>query len=449
MRIVWLIVLALLISGGYWVWTRIERTPPTIGTLTSPAFASTSYEHEFRFADAGTGLRSARVWVEANGQVYELAKQEFPGNPFTGATLDIESPIQISMNPKQLGIPDGEATLHAEAHDFSWLDNTAEVSIPLTIDTKPPRVSLLTGLTYVRKGGTELALYEVEDGVEKSGIQVGERYFDGFPDPNDKRRRIAFYAIPADAPAGVQPTLVATDRAGNEAKVALVTNVLPREFPSDTITLTDAFMASKVAELLGSFDGSALDGYLKINREMRKENDAQLFELGHKSGPERVWSGAFVQMPNTNTGAHFAERRSYVYDGKVVDTQMHMGFDFASTSHASVPAANDGVVVWAGPLGIYGNTVVLDHGLGLFSLYGHMSEISVEKRSAVSKGESLGKSGTTGLAGGDHLHFAMLLDGVFVDPLEWFDAKWITEHIEAKLTAATSTATGAAAPATR
>jgi murein DD-endopeptidase MepM/ murein hydrolase activator NlpD len=439
MRIVWLIVLALLIGGGWWTYTRMERTPPQIGTLATPAFASASYEHEFRFSDGETGLRSAHVWLEAGGKVYELAQEEFPGNPFSGASIDIERPVEIAIDPKALGIPDGQATLHAEAHDFSWLDNTAHVAIPLTIDMKPPRVSLLTGLTYVRRGGTELAIYAVEDGVEKSGIQVGDHYFSGYVDPTDPKRRIAFYAIPAGAPEGVQPVLVAEDRAGNQAKVALVANVMPRAFPEDTIPLSDEFMAGKVAELLGSFDGSSLDGYLKINREMRKENDAALFELGQKSGPERVWTGAFTQMPNTHTGARFAERRSYVYDGKVVDTQTHMGFDFASTSHAPVPAANDGVVVFAGPLGIYGNTVVLDHGLGLFSLYGHLSEIGVEKGNPVSKGDALGKSGTTGLAGGDHLHYAMLLDGVFVDPIEWFDAKWIADHIEGKLTAAAQT----------
>lgn len=436
MRIVWLIVLALLIGGGYWVYTRVERTPPEIGTLTTPAFASQSYEHEFRFSDADTGVRSARVWLEAGGKVYELAREEYPGNPFTGAALDIERPIGVSIDPKALGIPDGDATLYAEVHDFSWLDNSAQVAIPLTVDTKPPRISLLTGLTYVRRGGTELAIYTVEDGVEKSGIRVGDFWFDGFVDPSDKRRRLAFYAIPADAPADAKPVLVAYDRAGNEARVALVANVLPREFPQDTIRLSEEFMAGKVAELLGSYDGSALDGYLKINREMRKENDKQLFELGQKSALERIWSGPFVQMPNTHTGAHFAERRSYVYDGQVVDAQTHMGFDFASTSHAPVPAANDGVVVFAGPLGIYGNTVVLDHGLGLFSLYGHLSEIAVQHGAAVAKGDVLGKSGTTGLAGGDHLHYGMLLDGVFVDPIEWFDPKWISEHIEGKLAAA-------------
>jgi len=436
MRLVWLIVLVLLVGAGGWAYTRVERTLPLISTRTTPAFANGNYEHEFLFSDEGTGLRSARVWLEADGKEYELASESFPGNALMGASLEIERPIKVVVKPNELGIADGSASLHAEVHDFSWVDNTSEVSIPLTIDTKPPHVSLLTGLTYVRKGGSELAIYTVEDGVEKSGIAVGDRFFRGFVDPRDAKRRLAFYAIPADAADGVKPALIATDRAGNEARVALVANVMDRTFPTDTIALSDSFMQAKVSELLGSFTGTPLEGYLQINREMRKENDAKLVEITANSSADRVWSGAFIQMPNAHAGAKYAERRSYVYNDQVVDQQTHMGYDFASTSHADIPAANDGVVVFVGPLGIYGNAVVVDHGLGLFSLYGHLSEIAAEKGQPVAKSESLGKSGTTGLAGGDHLHYAMLLDGSFVDPLEWFDPKWIAEHIEGKLEAA-------------
>ncbi len=433
MRLVWLIVLVLLVGAGGWAYTRMERTPPAIRTITTPAFASSSYEHEFNFSDSGTGLRSARVWLEADGKEYPLASEEFPGNALLGASLDIERPLKVAVDPKALGIPDGTAMLHAEATDFAWVDNTAHVSVPVTIDTKPPRASLLTGLTYVRKGGSELAIYTVEEGVERSGIAVGDRFYRGYADPRDPKRKLAFYAIPTDAPEGDRPVLVAVDRAGNETRVALVANVMDRVFPSDTIGLSDSFMSAKVGELLDAPLATPLEGYLKINRDMRKENDAALAELTRTSSEDRIWTGAFVQMPNAHAGAKFAERRSYVLNGEVVDRQTHMGYDFASTSHAPIPAANDGVVVFAGPLGIYGNTVVVDHGLGLFSLYGHLSEIAVQKGEAVAKSESLGKSGTTGLAGGDHLHFAMLLGGDFVDPLEWFDPKWIAEHIEGKL----------------
>jgi hypothetical protein len=438
MRIVWLILFVLALGAGYYAYTRLERDAPVIGTLTSQSFVGAEYRHVFRFNDAGSGVRHAHVWLEAGGKTYELADQEYPGNVLTGADLGLEREIEVVVKPKELGIADGNATLQAEASDYAWLPNTTAVQVPLSIDTTPPRASLLTGLTYVRRGGSELAVYTVEEGVDKHGIAVGSAFFPGFVDPADAKRRLAFFAIPADAPEGVKPTLVVTDRAGNETKIALVTSLLDRSFPADTIPLTNDFMTAKVTELLANFSGTPLEGYLKINREMRKENDATLAELCTKSSVDRLWSGPFEQMPNTHAGAKFAERRSYVLEGKVVDTQTHMGYDLASTSHADVPAANDGVVVWAGPLGIYGNAVIIDHGLGLFSLYGHLSEIAVDKRRPVNKGDVLGKTGTTGLAGGDHLHFAMLLDGVFVDPLEWFDKKWIDDHIEGKLSAKAS-----------
>jgi len=441
MRIVWLIVLMLVGGVSYYAWTRLERQAPVVSTLTTPAYVGAEYHHLFRFKDEGSGVRHARIWLEANGKTFPLAEQEYPGGVLTGAELGLEREIEVVLKPKELGLADGEATLNAEVTDYSWVANTAAVGIPLSVDTTPPRASLATGLTYVRRGGSELAVYSVEEKVEKHGIAVGDKFFPGFVDPGNPSRRLAFFAIPTDAAPGVKPALVVTDRSGNSTRIDLVTSLLERQFPADTIPLTDDFMSAKVTELLSGFGGSPLDGYLKINREMRKENDTTLVELCQKSSVDRIWSGPFEQMPNTHAGAKFAERRSYMYQGKVVDQQTHMGYDLASTSHADVPAANDGVVVFAGPLGIYGNAVILDHGLGLFSLYGHLSEIGVKNHTPVAKGETLGKTGTTGLAGGDHLHFAMLLDGVFVDPLEWFDKKWIDDHIEAKLSTA-KTATG-------
>jgi murein DD-endopeptidase MepM/ murein hydrolase activator NlpD len=433
MRIVWLIVLFLLAGAGYYAYTRLEREAPVVSTMTTQAFVGAEYHHLFRFKDAGSGIRHVRIWLDSNGKTYMLAEQEYPGSMLTGAELALEREVEVTVKPKELGVGDGSASLNAEATDYGWLANKSLVSVPLAIDTTPPHASLLTGLTYVRRGGSELAVYTVEDKVEKHGIQVGDKFFPGFVDPGDPGRRLAFYAIPTDAPANVKPVLVVSDRAGNSTKIELVTSLQERTFPADNIPLNDEFMNAKIAEILQGWTGSPLDGYLKINRDVRKENDATLVELCQKSSVDRIWSGPFEQMPNTHAGASFAQRRSYVYQGKVVDQQTHMGYDLASTSHASVPAANDGVVVFAGPLGIYGNAVVLDHGLGLFSLYGHLSEIGVKNHTAIVKGESLGKTGTTGLAGGDHLHFAMLLDGVFVDPLEWFDKKWIGDHIEVKL----------------
>jgi murein DD-endopeptidase MepM/ murein hydrolase activator NlpD len=130
--------------------------------------------------------------------------------------------------------------------------------------------------------------------------------------------------------------------------------------------------------------------------------------------------------------ALFADRRTYLVGGKPVANSLHVGVDLASTANAPIEAANNGVVVFAGPLGIYGNAIMIDHGMGLFSLYGHMSAISTTVGKAVKKEDVLGRSGISGLAGGDHLHFSILVGGQFVNPQEWWDPHWIDDNITKK-----------------
>jgi len=129
----------------------------------------------------------------------------------------------------------------------------------------------------------------------------------------------------------------------------------------------------------------------------------------------------------------FATRRTYYYEGKEVDTQFHLGFDLASVRQAEIQASNDGVVVLASYFGIYGNCMVIDHGYGLMSLYGHLSTINVETGQRVERGDVIGRSGATGLAGGDHLHFGILLQGLPIDPREWWDEHWIQDRLALKL----------------
>jgi len=112
---------------------------------------------------------------------------------------------------------------------------------------------------------------------------------------------------------------------------------------------------------------------------------------------------------------------------------VHLGFDLSDVQNSPVEAANDGRVVWAKNLGIYGNCIVLDHGYGLQSIYGHLREINVKEGEMVKKGQNMGISGETGLAGGVHVHFSMQIDGVQVNPREWWDEHWIHDRIMSKL----------------
>ena len=118
---------------------------------------------------------------------------------------------------------------------------------------------------------------------------------------------------------------------------------------------------------------------------------------------------------------------------------MHLGFDLASTAGAPVHAANRGRVVHAGWLGIYGNCVILDHGMGLQSLYAHLSSIEVKSATWSTWTRRSVTAASTGLAGGDHLHFTMLLGGNAVTPIDWWSAQWVQDRVMRKLVEAGGT----------
>ena len=211
-----------------------------------------------------------------------------------------------------------------------------------------------------------------------------------------------------------------------------------RNFKSDSLELKDDFLLSVENKLRNLAPNAAnpLECYLYINNQVRAANVQTLREIGKDTAAAMLWSGTFTRLPRSAARAGFADHRFFHYQGKLVGESFHLGFDLASVRNADVPAANSGRVVYTGDLGIYGNLVVIDHGLGLMSLYSHLSEIQVNKGDVVKKGQTIARTGSTGLAFGDHLHFGMLVGGVEVTPLEWIDPKWIRDNITGRLEAA-------------
>jgi murein DD-endopeptidase MepM/ murein hydrolase activator NlpD len=229
------------------------------------------------------------------------------------------------------------------------------------------------------------------------------------------------------------PMAFARNPAGAEATARFWYKLFPKKFRSRDLAIDDAFLEKVVNQIDPGSSGDLLSRFLRINGEMRRQNNQTLAGLRLKTADHFLWSGPFLPLTNAAVESAFADKRSYIYKGKKVDEQVHLGFDLAVTLHVSVPAANDGSVVWADNLGIYGNCVVIDHGYGLQTIYGHLSEIAVKPGDTVKKGQSLGRSGSTGLAGGDHLHFSMQVDGVQVNPIEWWDEHWIKDRILSKV----------------
>ncbi len=437
-------LLVLSIVAGSALWLRCEGNPPDLRAPEAVYVGREGTSVAIGASDVQSGVHTLKVVLRHAGGETVLFEREYPGNPFTGGDLGPEVPeAQLEIDPKALGLREGGAFLVVDATDWSWArflrGNTTHREIPLTVDLHAPRVSVGNGLTYVRRGGSGSVVYRLDEEAARDGVEVDDRFFPGVPLPGaDEGARFALFGIARDVPANPRIQVVAEDRAGNRSARSWPTRLQERSFDDVPIRLSQRFMETKVPELasaLGVDEGSRVADFQKINREVRAANEARIREIVKQSVPEKLWEGAFEQLRNSAVTSRFAEHRTYFLDGEQISEAIHYGYDLASLAGAPVGASNAGRVIFADDLGIYGNCVILDHGQGLSSLYAHLSRIDVTPGDAVAKGETIGLSGETGLAGGDHLHFAILVRGVYVDPVEWWDQKWVREHVEARLEA--------------
>ena len=328
------------------------------------------------------------------------------------------------------------------------LTSTASKDFQVRLD--PPRIAVLSTHHYVNHGGAEMVVYKATPADITSGVRVGDLEYPGFPaagagvDGADPSLRVAFFALLYDQPLNTPITAFARDEAGNQAKATFVDNVFEKPFKKSRIEIDDTFINRVVPDILehspelkmtapAASTPEMLAAFLRVNGELRKINADQIAALALKTSPKKLWQEPFVQLGNSKVEASFADHRTYFYKGQEVDQQTHLGFDLAVTAHVPVASANAGIVVNASWLGIYGNCVIVDHGLGVQSLYGHLMSFDVKVGDAVTRGQIVGLSDSTGLAGGDHLHFTLLVGGRMVNPVEWWDPHWMADRVDRKL----------------
>ncbi len=379
--------------------------------------------------DEGSALKNLQVVVQQGDLRKVLLAKEY------------EPEVQSSRETvtlKGVGLKDGTIQLTVVAGDRSiyhfGAGNQSEQVFSLTFDGTPPRLNVLSRAHNINQGGSALIIYDIAEDVEKTGMRVGETFFPGYQ--LDSGSYACLFAFPHDmAESDFTPTLVAVDRAGNEGRGGFYYHANTRRFRHDRINISDNFLAAKMPQFEQYFPGvdSLVEIFLKVNRELRAENRRALRDYGLQTLPSPQWTESFERMARAASKAQFGEKRSYFYKGEKIDEQTHLGVDLASISQAPILAANHGRVVFADFMGIYGNCVIVDHGLGLQSLYAHLTSYNVEAGQEVRKNEQIGTSGATGMAGGDHLHLGMTLSGVPVNPVEWWDAQWLQNNITEKL----------------
>ena len=441
------VLLVLALAAAFFVSLRVGVAPTLDVRVGGPAIGRRT-EVVVTAKAPGRGLAGLRVELEQEGRTHPVAARVHrPLAPwsFSGARTETD---EMRIDVGRGAVPDlkeGEAVLRVIAMRApTWLRRPDPVvkELRLPVRLVPPALSLLSAQHYLAQGGAGVVVYRVAKTAVQDGVRAASWFFPGARLPGGgEEDRFALFGVPWDLTDEDELRLEAEDDAGNVSSLAFVDRFFPRPPTRDRIAVADDLLGRVVPEILeqtpGLADrGSLLENYLQVNRDLRRTNAAQLVELKDRSARSFLWKEPFLPLPNAKVMSAFADQRTYVYEGREVDQQTHLGFDLAVVARTPVPAGNRGVVLLARYFGIYGNTVVLDHGYGLMSLYGHLSSIDVKEGQQVERGEVLGRTGATGLAGGDHLHYTTLLGGLPVNPMEWWDAHWIQDRVASKLGAA-------------
>jgi murein DD-endopeptidase MepM/ murein hydrolase activator NlpD len=439
-----LLIVGLALAGAYVIAGR--GAPPHLTIEKPDRFVGQAGALDV-VADAPNARFTAlTITLEQNGHAYPLftleGAQTASVTRVDGNRLRVSRPIGKQSVPE---LQSGPARVVVTATRPSLLNLrtlTSTATKDFQVRLEPPRIAVLSTKHYVNHGGSEMVVYRATPADIASGVRVGDVEYPGFPLSGEAK--VAFFALLHDQPLNTPIAAFARDEAGNQAKASFVDNVFEKPFKKSRIEIDDKFINRVVPDILehspelkmtapAESTPEMLAAFLRVNGELRRINADQIAALAAKTSPARLWDGPFVQLGNSQVEASFADRRTYIYKGKEVDQQTHLGFDLAVTEHVPVAAANSGIVQNASWLGIYGNCVIIDHGQSVQSLYGHLMSFDVKVGDKVTRGQIIGRSDSTGLAGGDHLHFTMLVGGRMVTPVEWWDPHWIADRVERKL----------------
>jgi len=379
--------------------------------------------------DEGMGIKNVQVVVIQGNNQYPLLKRDFsPQSRVADLDLDL-SVLKLQEGGLQIEVITTDQSIY-----HLGKGNSTQQLFTLTYDTRAPVISLLSKAHNFTKGGSGLVAFGLNEEVETAGVQFGDYFFPAFQQESGNYACLVAYPYNVKEKDFV-PRVMARDRAGNERQLGIYYRATNKKFRQRKINISDKFLAQKIPEFetLAPDAGKPLDIFLYVNREIRQQNRDRIAEFSSQTASTPIWEGHFLRQPKAASLARFADYRTYYYKGKQIDKQVHLGQDLASVAQAEIVAENAGEVLWAEYLGIYGLCVMLDHGLGLQSLYAHMSQLDVQPGDMVTRGQVIGRSGATGMAGGDHLHLGIFVSGIPVQPIEWWDKNWMKNNIESKL----------------
>jgi murein DD-endopeptidase MepM/ murein hydrolase activator NlpD len=446
--VLFLVVIAALAFGGAYLYAgRLEG--PAIEIRTPEKYVGQTTPLEFVVDTPDGQFHNVQAVLEQEGQstiVFSTDPNQQPAGEVTQEAADRMYVIRQIGKQALPKLKAGPAKLTITAtRPVVYGIRTAETTVTRDLEVRldPPRVGVISLHHFINHGGPEFVAFRATPADVTAGVQVGNVEYPAFAGTSvgiaDPGVRVAFFALAYDQDRNAPITVLARDVAGNAASSNIERRVFPKPFAKSRIEIDDAFLQRVVPAIAQNTPGAGIDtndalkGFLTINRDLRRQNNQTIADLAKKTRPEMLWREAFSALRNTSIESRFADYRTYFYKGQEIDQQVHLGFDLASLQQAPVTASNRGVVLLARYLGIYGNCVIIDHGLGVQSLYGHLSTMDVQEGDTVEKEQTIGRTGATGLAGGDHLHFTLLINGVAINPIELWDPHWMEDRVFRKI----------------
>ncbi len=424
------IVLTAIGVMGYFLFKDSE--PPTITLSPTNGKATLVKPFTIQAGDKLSGLASIKVMVSRGTQSMVILDRNFSDKPKS---------YKESFTLSNSHLPDGDFNIDIEVIDASHANfgngNKKEISYTFDMDTKPPKISVLSPPPTIKRGGTALITYNTSDDVKVTGVRVEDNFFPAFRQQSGSF--VCLFPFPYFLNrSNYTPEIFAEDQAGNITSSRLLVTIDNRIFPDKNMIIRDDFLRLKEADLrkivsTAKADEPLIDIYKMANITMRQENEKFLINLAKKGEQQFTWQGAFLHQPNSRKKTDFGESYTYIYKGDNIDYQFHTGYDLTFPDKAKVRAVNKAKVLYTGFLGVLGNTVVLDHGRNLQSMYSHLSEINVEVGELVEANAIIGTIGSSGLVTEEHLHLSFLVGGIPVRPDEWLDALWVRQNITSRM----------------
>lgn len=430
-KIVIIVALALFIGFGVW-FDLFERTKPSI-FIQDVIYTNLEKPLPVRITDEQSGINRVQIVLKKDlggGKAEDIVLYDDKPNKQKELVLEIALPKIIKQGDK--------FTLFVRAEDKSlWnLGNESIKNIPIVLDNTSPAVNILANSYQIEQGGIAAVVFKARD------ENLAELYIE-----NDKGRKfkvspylqsdhfaaiIAWDAMQKDFRAFV----VAKDKAGNITKERIRYYLINRKYRVSKLNLSDKFLDGKIEDLANQYapeqNLTRLEKFKFVNETLRQSNEDKIHKLTQSVGNapfEDFKIAKFAPLKNAAKVADFADHRYYSYMGEFVSDSYHMGLDLASIARDKIYANLDGKVIFAEENGIYGINIIIDHGFGIYSLYGHCSAKMIAVGDIVKAGDIIAKTGISGLALGDHLHFGVLVQGIEVRPEQFMDEKWLQSNI--------------------